>query len=413
MEEARSAVDAVYRKEFGRLLAPLIRSAGGFALAEEALQDAFARALERWPSDGTPQNPAAWIATTARNRLTDLLRRTKLQAEKEAELASNLGSDEAEDAMVGFRDDEFPHDDDRLRLVFTCCHPALAQDVQVPLTLNALLGLTAAEIARAFLTNERAMAQRLVRAKHKIREAGIPYRVPHAALLSERLPAVLTVVYLVFNEGYGATRGDELVRRELSSEGIRLGRMLVELLPDEAEVRGLLALMLLQDSRRDARVSRAGELVVLEEQDRALWDRTEIAEGLTQLDAAFARREPGPYQIQAAIAAAHARAAHPADTDWREIALYYDALLAHQPSPVIELNRAVAIAMADGPEAGLRLVERLRNQLDGYLYFHATRADLLRRLGRPREARKAYARAIQLADNAAERRFLERRLAEL
>lgn len=410
---ARQAVEAVHRTDYARLLAPLIRVARDFERAEEALQDAFARALERWPTDGVPAKPAAWLAVVARRRLVDLSRRTQRAEDQLAELAGDARGEEP--AMVGFTDDEFPHEDDRLRLIFTCCHPAIDPEVRVPLTLNALLGLHAADLARSFLVTEGTMSQRLVRAKRKIRKAGIPYRVPPAELLASRLPAVLSVIYLAFNEGYSAARGEALLRADLAEEGVRLARMLVELMPDEPEVRGLLALLLLQHARRDARVTADGELVLLEDQDRARWDRACIDEGLALLDDALSRGAPGPYQIQAAIAAVHARAARAADTDWREIALLYGALAERAPSPVVELNRAVAVAMWRGPGEGLAIVDRLRagGALDGYLYLHATRADFLRRLGRTAEARDDYARAAKLAGNDAERRFLRRRLAEL
>jgi RNA polymerase sigma-70 factor (ECF subfamily) len=377
-------------------------------------------ALETWPRDGVPRNPGAWITTTARNRALDRIRRARRQALKLAEIESALvdGGGQEDDVRLG-SDSRLA--DDRLRLVFTCCHPALAMDARVALTLRTLGGLTTPEIARAFLVPETTLAQRLVRAKKKIRDAGIPYRVPPNELLPERLEGVLAVLYLVFNEGYSATAGDELVRRELCAEAIRLARLVAELMPDQPETVGLLALLLLQDSRRDARVGPDGSLTLLEDQDRGRWDRAEIAEGLALVDRALAAAlagagpRPGPYLLQAAIAAGHARARRADETDWRAIVGLYDALVAEVPTPVVELNRAVAVAMADGPRAGLVLMDALgaAGALDGYHLFHAARADLLRRVGRRDEAAGAYRRAVDLASNQTERTFLERRLAQV
>ena len=389
---------------------------GDFDLAEEAVQEAFVAALATWPRDGIPRNPGGWIVTTARNRAIDRLRRRRRLVEKTDELARDTiaaTADPGIDAVDGAGDD-MPLVDDRLRLIFTCCHPALALDARVALTLRTLGGLTTAEIARAFLVPEPTLAQRLVRAKRKIRDAGIPYRVPPAHLLPERLEGVLRVLYLVFNEGHTAASGDELVRRELCREAIRLARLLVTLMPDEPEVRGLVALMLLHDARRDARAAPDGSLVLLDDQDRSRWDHAAIAEGIAILERALAEKRPGPYQLQAAIAAVHDEAASAAETDWPQIALLYGELQALAPSPVVELNLAVAVTMRDGPAVGLAMVEALAadGRLEEYVYLHATRADLLRRLERWSEAAAAYERAAALATNATERRFLDGRLAE-
>jgi RNA polymerase sigma-70 factor, ECF subfamily len=374
------------------------------------VQEAFVMALRRWPDQGVPENPAAWITTVARRKAIDRLRRDKRLTEKRAELAA-LASDEQEADEV--QPSTIP--DDRLRLIFTCCHPALAPEARVALTLRTLGGLQTPQIARAFLTSEKAMQQRLVRAKRKIRDARIPYVVPADQDLPERLRSVLSALYLIFNEGYLATSADTLVQRELCNEAIRLARVLVELMPDEPEARGLLALMLLQHSRRDARTGPGGEMVLLPDQDRSLWDADEIAEGLSLMRRARRQAPSGPYALQAAIAAEHARAVEAADTDWEWIAALYARLAAVHPSPVIELNRAVAVAMAEGPAAGLELVDSLAadGSLERYHLLHSTRGDLLARLGREAEARSAYRAALELAGNLVEREFLERRLREL
>jgi RNA polymerase sigma-70 factor (ECF subfamily) len=407
-QPVRSAVDEAFRTEWGQVVATLIRLTGDWDLAEECAQDAFARAWESWPRDGVPRRPGAWLTTTARNRALDRLRRDAVETARLRDVAVTT----AETEPKPLEDDVVP--DDKLRLMFTCCHPALPVDAQVALTLRTLAGLTTTEIAKAFLVPETAMAQRLVRAKRKIRNAGIPFRIPPAELLPERTAAVLHVLYLLFNEGYAASAGPNLTRRALSAEAIRLTRVLVELRPGEPESLGLLALMLLHDSRRGARIDAAGEVVTLEHQDRAAWDHTEIAEGLTLLESALALSRPGPYQVQAAIVACHATAVEAADTDWRQISLLYAEMAKLSPSPVVELNRAVAVAMADGPAAGLELVDTLRDSgvLAGYHLLPATRADLLRRLGDTTAAAASYAEALELAPTDAERRYLTRRLAE-
>ncbi|MEU0032796.1 MULTISPECIES: RNA polymerase sigma factor [unclassified Streptomyces] len=409
--DVERAVASAFREEWGQVVATLIRVTGDWDLAEECAQDAFAQALDRWRRDGVPRRPGAWLTTTARHRALDVLRREAVGAERLREVAV-LARHE------GPYDPEHEEDggvvDDRLRLIFTCCHPALPIEARVALTLRTLAGLTTPEIARAFLVPEATMAQRLVRAKRKIRNAGIPYRVPPAHLLPERTTGVLGVVYLLFNEGYAATSGADLVRTSLCAEAIRLARVLARLMPDEPEVLGLLALLLLHDSRRATRVDAAGELVTLEDQDRTAWDRAAIDEGAALLETALRRGRPGPYQIQAAIAACHTTAATAEETDWADIAALYGELARLVPSAVVRLNRAVAVGMAEGPAAGLALVAELERtgELDGYHLLAATRADLLRRTGRTAEAAEAYARALELVENAAERRFLERRLAE-
>ena len=410
VKDVREVVDAVYRSESRQVLATLIRLLGDFDAAEEALHDAFAVAVEQWARDGVPANPRAWLVSTGRFKAIDGMRRRARFDASLMELAKQLEqrTDDADEW-----DDEHV-EDDRLRLIFTCCHPALPPDAQVPMTLREVCGLTTEEIARAFLTKPATVAQRIVRAKAKIRDARIPYEVPSEKELPDRLDAVLRVVYLVFNEGYSASSGGSLTRHDLCGEAIRLGRVLIELLP-EAEATGLLALMLLQDSRRAARTSPTGDLILLEDQDRSLWNQSQISEGASLVERALSTGQVGPYTIQAAIASVHAQAVSPVATDWAQIVRLYDMLLQANPSPVVELNRAVAVAMREGPTAGLALIDGIlaRGELGNYHLAHAARAYFFRRLGRTAEARASYKRALSLTQQEPERRFLEKRLNEL
>jgi RNA polymerase sigma-70 factor (ECF subfamily) len=399
-------VERIFREEHGRVLAALISRFEDFDLAEDALQDALVNALERWQADGTPKNPGAWLTTVGRRRAIDRIRHTAALERSLLDLDPQLSYDEHEM-------DETQIPDDRLKLMFTCCHPSLALETQIALTLHTLGGLTTHELARAFLVPEPTMAQRLARARAKIRNAGIPYRVPPIDLLPERLDALLAVIYLIFNEGYSATSGDEPIRKELCLEAIRLCRVLVALMPGSAETRGLLALMLLHDSRRGTRLDEAGELVLLSEQDRSRWDRSEIRAGIEVLDEALALNNPGPYQVQAAISSLHAEAPTAEATDWQQIAALYGTLAVMTPSPVVEVNRAVAVAMAEGPQEGLRILEDLGDGAKGYYPFHVVRADLLRRSGQLEGAIDSYERAIALCDNPAERHHLQRQLDRL
>jgi RNA polymerase sigma-70 factor (ECF subfamily) len=410
MSQARETLEQVFREEYGRIIATLIRISGSFDLAEEALQEAFTSATAKWEHEGTPNHPGAWLTTVAHHKLVDAIRRDKIRNDKQAEVVYESTR------LQPYAEPELPeYPDDRLRLIFTCCHPSLVREAQVALTLRTLGGLTTTEIAHAFLVPEATLAQRLVRAKQKIRLAGIPYEVPSLDVIGERLAAVRAVIYLIFNEGYAASAGHDLIRNDLCSEAIRLGRVLCELLSKEPENMGLLALMLLQDSRRDARVDDQGELITLEDQDRSRWDAREIAEGVRLVQAALSLHRVGSYQLQAAIAAVHAEAKHADETDWPQIVALYGELMRLTSSPVVALNHAAAVAMSEGPEEGLRLLEAAGadGALRNYYLYHASRADLLRRLNHLNEAAEAYTLALSLATNHVEQNYISRRLNEL
>jgi RNA polymerase sigma-70 factor (ECF subfamily) len=411
MHDHRATVEAVFRSESGRIVAGLIRISHSFDLAEEAMQDAFAAAVVSWQTDGIPENPGAWITATARRKLIDYARREQTRRNNEDQL---LYEYESRSNTIN-QEMDIPFEDDRLSLIFTCCHPAINMQAQIGLTLRTLGGLTTTEIARAFLVPEATLAQRLVRAQRKIQQARIPYQVPSPASLPERLAAVQAVLYLIFNEGYSASSGDNLVRRELCAEAIRLARTLVELMPQNPENMALLALMLLHDSRRDARSTKDGQLIPLEEQDRSLWHQDQITEGIRLVERALGRRNVGPYQLQAAIAAVHAEARTAGETDWKQIAALYGILNASQTSPIVSLNHAVAVAMSESLERGLAMIEDLGacGELDSYHLYHAARADILRRMGRNREALESYHRGVALCTNAVELRYLRRRISEL
>jgi RNA polymerase sigma-70 factor (ECF subfamily) len=412
MSQARETLEQVFREEYGRIIATLIRISGSFDLAEEALQEAFISAASKWESEGTPNNPGAWLTTVAHRRLLDALRRDRTRTDKQTELAFETTrlQPHVEPELL---EDAVKYPDDRLRLIFTCCHPSLTREAQVALTLRTLGGLTAVEIAHAFLLPEPTLAQRLVRAKQKIRLARIPYEIPSVDRIADRLSAVQAVIYLIFNEGYAASAGQSLIRNELCAEAIRLGRVLCELLPEEPENLGLLALMLLQDSRRDARVNDDGELVTLDEQDRSRWDAREIEEGVNHVQRALRLRRVGNYQLQAAIAAVHAEAGTAEETDWRQIVALYEELMRITSSPIVALNHAAAVAMAHGCERGLNLIEAAGDVLQNYYLYHASRADLLRRLKRFDEATLAYETALSLTTNRVEQNYIRRRLAEI